>query len=195
MTPLEKEAKYLMYMNEALKIPIIRQSISRMYHEHLGVAWSPPQGTARVATRSDLFSSLGELLARPPGKAILYAPAGHAAGHIIYGPYWRLPAGRYRGEISLEIGVGGDEGERLCTMEIYDGERVLGAQDIKQDSAPRTRKVAVTFAVTDGAAAKPHEARLWCTGRVSVTVNRVAFLQLAAASAQADSLGFRYRPG
>lgn len=187
MTPFEKEAKYLMYMNEALKIPVVRQNISRMYHAHLRVTWSPPEGTERPATRSDLFSSLGELLARPAGNAILYAPAGHTPGHIIYGPYWRLPAGRYRGEISLAIGTGGDEGEHLCTMDIYDGERALGSQEIKQDPALRTRKVAVTFAVPDGAPTRPYEARLWCTGKVSVTVNRVAFLQLADASSHAAS--------
>lgn len=190
MTPFEKEAKYLMYMNEALKIPVVRQNISRMYHAHLRVTWSPPEGTERLATRSDLFSSLGELLARPPGDAILHAPAGHTPGHIIYGPYWRLPAGRYRSEIALAIGAGGGEGEHLCTIEVYDGERTLGTQQINQDSALRTRTVAVAFAVPDGAPAKPYEARLWCTGKVSVTVSRVAFLRLVPASSHAASLGF-----
>jgi hypothetical protein len=190
MTPFEKEAKYLMYMNEALKIPIVKQNISRMYHAHSRVTWSPPQGIERLAARSDLFSSLGELLARPPGDGILHAHAGHAPGHIIYGPYWRLPAGRYKAEISLAMGPGGGEGEKLCAMEIYDGEKILGTQEINQDAALRTRTAAVTFAVPDAAAAKPYESRLWCSGKVSVTVNRVAFLKLATAASHAGSHGF-----
>src|SRR5690606_34753140 len=107
MAPFDRRMKYLSFMSEAQKLPIIAQNLSRIYHAHLGVVWSPPDGVVRVATRGDLFSSLGELLAQPPGNAVLHAPAGHAAGHIMYGPYWMLPPGQFTGEVSLEIGAGG----------------------------------------------------------------------------------------
>jgi glucan phosphoethanolaminetransferase (alkaline phosphatase superfamily) len=192
MTPFERRMKYFLYMDEAQKLPIIAQNLSRIYHAHFGVAWSPPQGTVRVATRSDLFSSLGELLAQPPGGAILHAPAGHAAGHIMYGPYWMLPAGQYTADVSLEIGSGGEDGEHLCTMDIYDGARILETQEIRQESAPGARTVVVTFTVPDGASAKRHEIRLWCAGKTSIAVNRVALARAVATSRGSSPSPSRY---
>jgi hypothetical protein len=98
-----------------------------------------------------------------------------------------LPSGQYTGEASLEIGAGGEDGEHLCTMDIYDGAKVLGAQEIRQDSALGARKVVVTFAVPVDAPTKPHEIRLWCSGKVSIAVNRVALVQFAATASRGGS--------
>jgi Sulfatase len=174
MTPSDREVKRLFYMNEALKFPIVAQNISRIYHDRLGIDWSPP--STWVVKRTSLRSSLEDgPLSRTSDDAILRASAGHPSGHIIYGPYWKLPKGSYRGEITLELGPGGKKDETLCREDIFDGETVLAERDVTGGPENRTRQVEVPFTVANKSE-KKYEIRLWCSGDAPVTVKRVAFL-------------------
>ena len=125
-------------MREALSLPIVSQNISRIYHQHLGIEYID-ESMNKSIDRGDLASMLGPLSTFAPGSAVLHAPAGHPPGYIIFGPYWELPAGAYEGEMLLELGPGGEPGEVLCNMDIFDGQMVLGHQQVVKEAEDARR--------------------------------------------------------
>lgn len=176
MSHAQRAAKHLQYMREALEIPIIAQNISAIYHAHFGLDWRPP-GSVRTASRRDMSFKSEALWATTPPGAILHAPAGHAPGHLMYGPYWNLRPGHYDGEVSLELGPGGGEGADLCAIDVFDGEKIVGAQRIGQQAPAGPQRAAIPFSVPDDKVVRRYEIRLACTGEVAVTVTKVAFVR------------------
>jgi hypothetical protein len=172
----ERAGKHFLYMNEALKLPMVARNISKIYHQHFGVAWWPREAVRKVS-RNDLSFNVDALSPSPPAGSIFLARAGHAPGHIMYGPYWSLPPGRYHGEVSLELAPGGEEGKKVCAVDIYDGQRILGVEDVHAGAMPRVRRVKIPFVVPGNLTSGPYEIRLWCAGEVAATVHDVAFVR------------------
>lgn len=136
-------------------------------------------GSARcpmVVERSHLSSSLQILLRDERSDSIIRAPKGHPAGHIVYGPHWKLHPGRYEAEVALEFGEGGEMGESLCNVDVYDGERIVGQRAVLRTGDKGVQRVLVAFNVERSDLRKLYEIRLWCSGKAAIVVRKIAFL-------------------
>lgn len=135
-----------------------------------------PARCPMVVERSHLSSSLQILLRDERSDSVIRAPKGHPAGHIVYGPHWKLHPGRYEAEVALEFGEGGEMGESLCKVDVYDGERILGQRGVLRTGDKGVQRVLVPFNVQSGDLRKLYEIRLWCSGKAAIVVRKVAFL-------------------
>jgi hypothetical protein len=167
--------KQVEYLNDALALPIVSKNISRIYHDHLGIAWTPDRPP--LIGRANLSSCLGDLSEPRAGEdeAIIRVSAGHSPCHIIHGPNWKLAPGRYQAEIRLELDAAGENGEELCKLDVYDGEKILGIETMSSDGRSGGRRTTVHFVVPEQNANKSYEIRLWCAGKVPLVVKEVAF--------------------
>lgn len=106
-------------------------------------------------------------------------------GHIVYGPYFRLPPGEYRVRARMDIGRSWRwryHHEPVAKLEAVadGGHTYLVQQDITPEDSSR-REHEVSFVVTEAAASADHnivELRIWTNGTVplclsSITVERL----------------------
>lgn len=104
------------------------------------------------------------------GEAIVIRPGG--AGHVFYGPYRRLLAGRYRAKVDWT--AQGDNVGRLV-LEMVQGETFLVQVDCCLASSVAGGRV-INFIIKDNirlTGGAPVQIRLWTDGRGAGTVTAV----------------------
>lgn len=84
-----------------------------------------------------MWSAAGNYFLRPHNA--LSAVVGLSKpGHIVYGPYWTLPAGYYEVEFALRTPSNAPptRADLLATLDVYDGKSILRLEDIRVSSLP-----------------------------------------------------------
>ena len=165
-TPAPNQVRFAAYLEEALSLPAVAESISKIYHDYYRKTWGSGDNGIMIVPRVALSSRLGAPLPTENRDYILQAKAGHAPGHIIHGPYWELPAGEYGASVSLEIGDGAAKGEVVCMLDVYNGKEIVIAGDIFADDRSTSRRLKLSFSVAEDDIKRPYEIRLWCAGRL-----------------------------
>ncbi len=129
----------------------------------------PPRPFGRLDLGSQLKGALDH------DGALMVAPRGHAPMHVMHGPGMVFPPGRYRVSYDLRVrnmAPTGDHAE-LCKLDVWDG--VAAASEhtlLAEDWRDRDGKLETLLTVSDEAASRAYEFRLYCFGIADVTVLR-----------------------
>jgi hypothetical protein len=131
--------------------------------------------SALMIDRAELASQIQNAFQTSEG--IAKAKATHKPGLIIYGPYWSLAPGHYRGGMEIAYGPFVPDEGFLCRLDVASGANILGALDIDAKLAKRHRLFDLPFTIKSGVAYDPIELRLWCAGLADLTVESAFFLR------------------
>ena len=129
----------------------------------------PPRPFGRLDVHSQLTGALEH------DGALMVATRGHPPGHVLHGPGMVFPPGRYRVSYDLEVrnAAASAPAADMCKFDIWDGIAASGQQTLTvADWQDRDGKLEAPFTVTQEAATRGHEFRLYCFGIADVTVRR-----------------------
>ena len=139
-----------------------------------------------------MWSAAGNYFLRPHNA--LSAVVGLSKpGHIVYGPYWTLPAGYYEVEFALRTPSNAPptRADLLATLDIYDGTSILRLTDIRLASMPgRNQWQRYKLTVRIDNPSNRMEFRVYWHGRFNLDVGPVRVTKTEPAPTRVV-----YRPG
>lgn len=146
---------------------------------------------------SPLWSAQGNYFARPHNA--LSAVVGLSRpGHIVYGPYWNVPAGRYAVDFSLRTPSNAPASKtdnRLATVDVYDGKEIVAIASVSVESMPgRNEWLRQRMTVDVKNPENLIEFRVWWHGQVNLDVGPVRVTRLDDDSPLARSAVFDAGP-
>ena len=127
----------------------------------------PPRPFGRLDLGSQLQGAQDH-----PGT-LMVAPRGHAPMHVVHGPGMVFPPGRYRVSYAMKIhnvDASAKSGE-ICKSDVWDGVAPRNEQTLTTATwTDRDAPLEATFDVTEEAASRAYEFRIFCFGVADVTV-------------------------
>ncbi len=106
-------------------------------------------------------------------------------GHMLFGPYLRLPAGKYSARIRIDAGGTNTflaSRERVGTVEAVQGDVFLSQREFAPKDCAASG-VELVFTITrelNSTVQVPFEIRVWSTGQTSIAVSSITIQRIAA---------------
>ena len=107
------------------------------------------------------------------------------SGHVVYGPYVRLPPGKYRVNVSLDIAEpsgGVEPAQMIAMLEAASGDSYLAQRDItfRECGAGEHELSFALAAAPDQSEPAPIEVRVWTSGAAPLAVSSVKIQRVSA---------------
>jgi hypothetical protein len=107
-----------------------------------------------------------------------------ASGHMVYGPYYRLPPGEYRVRVCLDAAVpssGIESSRSVAMLEAASGETYLAQQGIEvQDCDKHDYEVSFGLPDTPEGTKPPQvEVRVWTSGVAPLTISSITIQRIS----------------
>jgi hypothetical protein len=128
-----------------------------------------------IIDRIDFASQIPGALETPDG--IAKVRENHKPAFVLYGPYWPLTPGQYKGGMEITFGPFVPDSATLCRLDVVSGSKVLSQLEIDAPTAKRKRLFTLPFTMEHGVAHAPIELRLWCGGLADLLVENAFFVR------------------
>jgi hypothetical protein len=143
--------------------------VSAQFFAGKPVEWLPMMRVGSMAKRID-----GVVQAQPS-----------VGGHVVYGPYYRLPSGEYRVRVCLDAALpsnGVESSRSVAMLEAASGETYLAQRGIEtQDCDEHDYELSFALADTPAQAEPPPiEVRVWTSGLAPLTVSSITIQRVSA---------------
>ena len=107
------------------------------------------------------------------------------SGHVVYGPYVRLPPGKYRVNVSLDIAEpsgGVEPAQTIAMLEAASGDSYLAQRDITlRECGAGEHELSFALAAGPGQSEPaPIEVRVWTSGAAPLAVSSVKIQRVSA---------------
>jgi hypothetical protein len=108
------------------------------------------------------------------GRAVVSRP--RVAGHMVFGPYWPVTAGRYAAVFAVKVEDAAATHEPLIAMEVASSGHFFAQLHVNRAQLKPAYELA--FEVTEAFASEPLELRVWSAGLAHISVTSIRVRRL-----------------